>query len=184
MRRQNRYTDETYVDRSLDYLHARRIVGMNARYAHFLDYGDPADFHETQARLRVELSREDCQSLDTDPFPKEGNAYFEAGEVREAIEAYRKALDRCPDFHDIRYSLGIALRDAGLPDRALSEFRRVLRGNPSYLEAQVQLGLTLYTLGRSTEALVQWRAVLEREPEQGQARMYLRLVAPEGGSEA
>ena len=44
---------------------------MHARYAHFLDYGDPTDFHETQARLRVELSREDCQSLDAHPVTKE-----------------------------------------------------------------------------------------------------------------
>ncbi len=47
-----------------------------------------------------------------------GDAYREAGELREAIEAYRKALDRCPDFHDIRLRLGIALREAGLPNTA------------------------------------------------------------------
>jgi hypothetical protein len=46
---------------------------MHARYAHFLDYVDPADYHETQARLRIELSREDCQSLDAHPVTKELN---------------------------------------------------------------------------------------------------------------
>ena len=30
-------------------------------------------FHETQARLRVELSCEDCQSLDAHPVTKEPN---------------------------------------------------------------------------------------------------------------
>jgi tetratricopeptide (TPR) repeat protein len=44
-----------------------------------------------------------------------GDAFHQAGELRDAIEAYRKALDRCPDFHDIRLRLGIALREAGLP---------------------------------------------------------------------
>jgi len=53
--------------------HARRTIGMHARYAHFLDYGDPADFHETQARLRLELSCEDCQSLGAHPITKEPN---------------------------------------------------------------------------------------------------------------
>ena len=53
--------------------HARKTIGMHARYAHFLDYGDPADFHETQARLRVELSGEDCQGLDAHPVTKEPN---------------------------------------------------------------------------------------------------------------
>ena len=42
----------------------------------------------------------------------------EAGELAQAIDAYRKARsERCPEFHDIRYRLGIALREAGRPDR-------------------------------------------------------------------
>lgn len=105
-----------------------------------------------------------------------GDAYREAGELREAVEAYHKALDRCPDFHDIRMRLGSALRDLGLQDRALAEFRRVQRGNPNLLDAAVQLGLTLYTLGRSDEAVREWKAVLERDSSREDARMYLRLV--------
>ena len=104
------------------------------------------------------------------------DAYFEAGELRDAIDAYRKALDRCPTFHDIRYRLGIALRDAGLPDQALHEFRRVLRGNPRFLDSAVQLGLTFYTLGRSDDAIREWNNVLDQDPNQRDATMYLRLV--------
>jgi len=105
-----------------------------------------------------------------------GDAYREAGDLNESVEAYRKALDRCPTFHDIRNRLGIALREAGLPDRALSEFRRVLRAKPDFLDSAVQLGLTLYTLGRANEAIEQWTAVLQRDPQRADARMYLRLV--------
>ncbi len=107
-----------------------------------------------------------------------GDAYREVGEVREAIEAYRKALDRCPDFHDIRHRLGLALREAGLPQRALAEFRRVQRLNPDYLDAAVQVGLTLYTLGRSAEAVREWQAVVRRDAEHTEALMYLRMVQP------
>jgi tetratricopeptide (TPR) repeat protein len=105
-----------------------------------------------------------------------GDAYAEAGETREAIDAYRKALDRCPEFHDIRFRLAVVLRGAGLPDRALRELKRVLRGNPDYLEAQVQLGLTYYTLGRTQDAVDQWAQTLERDPSREDARMYGRLV--------
>jgi tetratricopeptide (TPR) repeat protein len=106
-----------------------------------------------------------------------GDAFRDAGELPDAIEAYRRALDRCPDFHDIRHRLGIALREAGLPDRALAEFARVQRGNPAFLDASVQRGVTLYSLGRSAEAVAQWSEVLERDPGRGDARMYLRLVS-------
>ncbi len=105
------------------------------------------------------------------------DAYREAGELPDAIEAYRKALDRCPTFHDIRYRLGIALREAGFPDRALAEFARVQRANPELLDAAVQTGLTLYTLGRGEEAIAEWREVLERDRGRQDARMYLRMVA-------
>ncbi len=105
-----------------------------------------------------------------------GDAYCEVGELREAIEAYRKALDRCPNFPDIRNRLGIALRDAGLPDRALAEFRRVLRSHPGFCDAAVQLGVTLYSLGRAEEATHEWEAVLSEHPEREDARMYLRMI--------
>lgn len=105
-----------------------------------------------------------------------GDAYREAGEPREAVEAYRKALDRCPRFFDVRHRLGVALREAGLPSRALAEHRRVLRAKPGYLEAAVQLGLTLWTLGRAEEALESWRRVLARDSDRDDARMYLRMV--------
>jgi tetratricopeptide (TPR) repeat protein len=112
------------------------------------------------------------------------DAYRAAGSFPDAIEAYRKALDRCPGFHDIRFRLAITLREAGLPDRALAEFARVRRGNPNFLEAVVQTGLTLYTLGRTDDAIAEWRSVLEREPTRDDARMYLRMVARAAGRAA
>ncbi len=105
-----------------------------------------------------------------------GDAYRDVGELREAIEAYRKALDRCPTFHDIRTRLGVVLRDAGLPDRAIAEFRRVLRNHPTFHEAAVQLGLTFYSLGRTDEAATEWEAVLAEDSEREDAKMYLRMI--------
>jgi len=105
-----------------------------------------------------------------------GQAYMEVGEYREAVLAFRKALDRCPDFHDIRLRLGVALRSAGLTHQAEIEFKRALRGNPDLLEAQVQLGLTYYTMGRAPEAVGLWSEILRRDPTQRDALMYLRMV--------
>jgi tetratricopeptide (TPR) repeat protein len=105
-----------------------------------------------------------------------GDAYAEVGELREAVDAYRKALDRCPNFHDIRFRLGVALRDSGLPHKAEQEFKRVLRGNPTLLDANLQLGLTYYLLGRTGDALAQWHHVVEQDHEREDARMYIRLA--------
>ncbi|MCB9726227.1 MAG: hypothetical protein H6748_19420 [Spirochaetaceae bacterium] len=38
--------------------HARRALGTHARYAHFLEYGEPEDFHAAVGRLRGRLTGE------------------------------------------------------------------------------------------------------------------------------
>jgi len=105
------------------------------------------------------------------------DACAEAGDLREAIESYRKALDRCPDFHDIRHRLGTTLREAGLPHQAALEFKRVLRANPSLTDSRVQLGLTYYSMGRTEEARQEWQNVAADEPERSDVAMYLKLVS-------
>ena len=137
------------------------------------------------AERAASLSRRDGRSLDPTTRGKLANlqaavadAYAQVSELREAIEGYRKALDLCPEFHDIRQRLGAALREAGLPDKALAEFQRILRVKPDLLGARVQLGLTYYTLGRTPDARREWEAVLGEDPSNQSARMYLRMVGP------
>lgn len=112
-----------------------------------------------------------------------GDAYREAGELRDAIEAYRKALDRCPDFHDIRCRLAVSLRESGHPHQSLQELRRVLRVNPGYLAAAVQMGVTLLSLGRAPDAIRVWQAVLAKDPAREDARWYLSSLRGAGNAE-
>ena len=104
-----------------------------------------------------------------------GDAYREAGELGDAIAAYRKALDRCPHFHDVRYRLGIALREHGLPDQAIRELVRVLRAKPAFIDASVQLGLVHWSLGQADRAAELWREALRDAPTREDVRAYLRL---------
>lgn len=145
------------------------------------------DRSQGYAERASQLSRPASGGLDPTTRGKLANqqasladALAEAGERRDAIEQYRRALDRCPTFHDIRHRLGITLREAGLPAQAAREFARILRLHPGMLESQVQLGLTYYSMGRTTEAISEWNAVLEKDPRRDEARMYLRLVGGAG----
>lgn len=106
-----------------------------------------------------------------------GDALREVGELRDAVDAYRKALYRCPDFHDIRIRLATTLRDLGLPDQAIQELQRVLRQQPNSQVAAVQLGLTYYTIGKVELAMQEWGSLLAKNPASREAKMYLDMIA-------
>lgn len=112
-----------------------------------------------------------------------GDAYREVGELPDAIEAYRKALVRRPDFHDIRYRLALTLRDAGLAAQAIREFERTLRRQPDWTQARAQLGLTYYSLGQWSRARALWEQCLADDPDRDDVKMYLRLKGDEEAEE-
>lgn len=163
----------------LNPIYTEAMVALTSVYERMGDYDRSRALAERVARLAMPsagaldaTTRGKLANLEADL----ADAYREVGELADAIEAYRRALDRCPTFHDIRHRLAITLREAGLPERALAEFDRVRRGHPDFLDAAVQRGVTLYTLGRSAEAAETWQEVLDRDPDRADARMYLRMV--------
>jgi tetratricopeptide (TPR) repeat protein len=105
-----------------------------------------------------------------------GQAYADAGLVREAITEYEKAVGLCPQFADLRTRLGTLLREANELPRAREQYEAAVAARPSYVPARVQLGVTLLSLGESDAAREQWSKVLEIEPENVRAKMYLRMA--------
>jgi tetratricopeptide (TPR) repeat protein len=119
-----------------------------------------------------------------------GQAYADAGLVREAIAEYEKSVALCPHFADLRTKLGMLLREANDMPGAREQYEAALGARPSYVPARIQLGITLLSIGESAGAAEQWRKVLELEPDNVRAKMYLRMVSaalstqppPPGGS--
>jgi len=168
----------------------RRAIRINPSYVEALLalaslHEQRGDFDQSQgyAERASQLSKPSAGGLDPTTRGKLanqqaalGDALAQAGERRDAILEYRRALDRCPTFHDVRHRLGVTLREAGLPSQAALEFQQILRAHPRMLDSQVQLGLTYYSMGRTPEAIAEWEAVLEKDSSRDEARMYLRLV--------
>jgi tetratricopeptide (TPR) repeat protein len=176
------------IDAALDSL--RSAVRINPSYVEALLalaslYERRGDFDQSRgyAERASQLAKATAGSLDPTTRGKLanqqaalGDALAQAGEKRDAIEEYRRALDRCPTFHDVRHRLGMTLREAGLPFQAAQEFRRILRVHSGMLDSQVQLGLTYYSMGRTPEAIAEWEEVLGKDSSRDDAHMYLRLV--------
>ncbi|HZU84702.1 MAG TPA: tetratricopeptide repeat protein [Polyangiaceae bacterium] len=105
-----------------------------------------------------------------------GQAYADAGLVREAVTEYEKAVALCPQFADLRTRLGLLLRELNDLPRAREQYEAAVDARPAYVPARVQLGVTLLALGETEAAAEQWRRVLELEPDNVRAKMYLRLL--------
>jgi tetratricopeptide (TPR) repeat protein len=106
-----------------------------------------------------------------------GQAYADAGLVREAIAEYEKSVALCPQFADLRTRLGSLLREVNDLPRAREQYEAAVDARPTYVPARIQLGVTLLAMGDSDAAAEQWRRVLEIEPDNVRAKMYLRIVA-------
>jgi tetratricopeptide (TPR) repeat protein len=155
--------------------------------------GRRGDFDRSEALMRTGVrALPESQSTGIDALTQAklanlqaalGDAYRQAGELGDAISAYRKALDRCPYFHDVRYRLAVALREKGLPDQAIRELVRVLRAKPAFVDASVQLGLVYWSLGQAERAAGLWREALQSAPGREDIEAYLRLCSRAPGSD-
>lgn len=80
-----------------------------------------------------------------------------AGEYEEAIETYRRAIERNPLSSPVKTQLGLAFHCAGRERRALEQLERVTELDPDYPRALSLKGEVLQWLGRHREAITQFR---------------------------
>ncbi|OGP95105.1 MAG: hypothetical protein A2157_07475 [Deltaproteobacteria bacterium RBG_16_47_11] len=72
-----------------------------------------------------------------------GNLHFDAGQPKEAIEAYNQYLAIKPDNADVRTDLGIMYRQLGDFDRAIGEFKKAAQTDPKHMNSRYNIGIVL-----------------------------------------
>jgi tetratricopeptide (TPR) repeat protein len=72
-----------------------------------------------------------------------GNLYFDSGQPKEAIEAYRQYLAIKPDNSDVRTDMGIMYRALGEFDRAIEEFKKAAQSDPKHVNSRYNIGIVL-----------------------------------------
>jgi protein O-mannosyl-transferase len=110
-----------------------------------------------------------------------GNALNDRGQVDEAIDHYRKALDVKPDLAEAHYNLGNALASRGFVDDAIDHFQKAVKIKPDYVEAYINLGSALADRGQLDEAIAHYRNALEIQPNQAAAHYNLAMALARRG---
>lgn len=98
------------------------------------------------------------------------------GRLKEATEAYQRALALDASFPEAANNLAVALEAQGRRKEAEEFYQEALRLNPSYPEAHLNYALLLEATGRTAQAMEHYRTFLSlSDDEELKALVRARL---------
>lgn len=110
-----------------------------------------------------------------------GLAYANQGQLEEALEEYRAAIDLWPDYASAHDAMGRALERLGRHEEALEAYGAATTSNRFLASAPMHAGVLLLRMGDMERALEQLREAVERDPSMSEAHFYLgSTLAGEG----
>jgi tetratricopeptide (TPR) repeat protein len=116
-----------------------------------------------------EMVKKDPKNLSA--WEELGNLYFDSGQPKEAIEAYREYLAIRPDNPDVRTDMGIMYRALGDFDRAIEEFKKAAQSDPKHTNSRYNIGIVLlHDKGNVKGAIQAWEEYLKADPSSERAR--------------
>jgi tetratricopeptide (TPR) repeat protein len=103
-----------------------------------------------------------------------GNAYFDAGQWKQAIQHYERALLLDPSntdvIADVITDMGTCYRNLGMPGRAIAEYERALKIEPTHQNALFNLGIVYgYDRKDYATAIRYWERLLHISPKHPRA---------------
>ncbi len=105
-----------------------------------------------------------------------GNAYFDKGEYKKAIEAYKQAIRIDPNYAVAHYNLGVAYGKHSHYNEAIEAFKQSARINPDDAAAHSSLGNAYDSLGRYNEAIQAYKQAIRIDPDYAVAHSSLGIT--------
>ena len=144
------------------------------------------DFDASSLRPVTELSNRDGQTVDRvrraeDWFVRGLELEEEGASVREAMDAYRKALELNPDAAGAWVNIGTLHYQQRELEEAERCYRQALKTSPNYALAHFNLGNICEESERLSEAVNHYRLALRLQPEYGDAHYNIALVYERAG---
>jgi predicted O-linked N-acetylglucosamine transferase (SPINDLY family) len=103
------------------------------------------------------------------------------GRLRQAIAAYRRAIELKPEFVDAYHNLGNALREDGQADAAANAYRRVIQLRANSADAYNSLGNALRDAGHLQEAIAAYKEAIQLKPHNAEAYNNYAAVLQDQG---
>ncbi|MHC9543913.1 MAG: tetratricopeptide repeat protein [Vulcanimicrobiota bacterium] len=100
-----------------------------------------------------------------DIFTELGDLYLGMGKLKEAADAFGKALDLTPDSTETAKKYGLALSWSGEKDRALPVLLKIISASPRDREAGLELARIYYGKKKAQEGLSILEPLITEHPE-------------------
>jgi cytochrome c-type biogenesis protein CcmH/NrfG len=102
---------------------------------------------------------------DVAAWTKLGNFYFDTGEHKKAIVAYKKSLALNPNNADVMTDLGIMYRRTGEPEKAIEAFDKAAKIDSGHETALFNKGIVLmHDLNNLDGAIHAWEELVKKNP--------------------
>ena len=128
-----------------------------------------------------------------------GNAYFESGKYKEAIESYKQAIRINPDLAEAHVNLGVAYSKSGMNKEAIESYKQAIRIDPDGVKGHYSLGVVYadsgmdlaevhYKLGvaygksgMNKEAIESYKQAIRINPDYAEAHVNLGVAYDKSG---
>jgi hypothetical protein len=152
----------------------------NTRFPAVLEWSDARLAHTyvlPDAAL-AEVARPAAADLARSPafHFQRGTALYRAGQLAEAIAAYRQCVAVQPDYPHARYHLGVALGDAEHYDEAVTWLQQVIAAEPEHAEAWNSLGYCYSRRRQPVQAMAAYERAIALQPQYAQAHVNLGMT--------
>ena len=111
-----------------------------------------------------------------------GNAYHKIGKNKQAITAFKEALEINPMDEKAYNNLAISYHATGDYQQAVNSYHAALKINPDYAQAYYNLGYLYDTIGDKKQAATLYIRTLETNPDHIQAHNNLAAIFQADGN--
>jgi len=140
--------------------------------------------YEFQYRLRTQLPEEKWiitlekipPRIEEDKDYADGINFFQRGQYENAIESFKKSIEKFPDNLKALYTLGLSYLKAGKLDEAIIELNAAGELDPELIEIYLALGECYFRKGESEKALEIFSRALDIQPDNPRAHYNLGIV--------
>ncbi|HVC47022.1 MAG TPA: tetratricopeptide repeat protein [Terracidiphilus sp.] len=128
-----------------------------------------------------QLKKDEATRLQAAVSISDGDKALTAGQVKEAVEHYRSAVDAEPNSANYHYKLAIALDHAGDLDGERTQLEAALKIDPKMAGAQKQLGYVLSQSGDTAGSIEHFQLAVQDAPGWVEAWINLAGELAEAG---